>query len=177
MTSNNENNDTKEDLARKRELAEVHRRYVKQQIAILDGLREHFGPGVMAVVERAHAGHALQPYLMTAREKGMSTIGDFINLVWEPLRVHGYEFTVERSERCVQVTCTVCPLAALYRQMGGAEWGYRLYCAIDGLLVERFNGGIGFRRTKTLMEGNDCCDHSYYDKGCMESTQPFGPLP
>ncbi len=27
--------------------------------------------------------------------------------------------------------------------------------------AEGFNLGIKFRRTKTLMEGDDCCDHRY----------------
>jgi predicted ArsR family transcriptional regulator len=158
------NSHTKEDPERRQELAQIHSRYVKQQIAILSGLREHFGSGVMEVVERAHAEHALRPYLTIAHEKNMGAIDDLIGLVWEPLRAHGYEFEVERSERGVQIKCTACPLAALYRQTGGAEWGYRLYCAIDGLLVEQFNGRIGFRRTRTLMEGDECCDHFYYNK-------------
>jgi hypothetical protein len=142
----------------------VHRQYVKQQIVTLNALARHFGPGVADVVEQTHAEEALQPYLVTARKENMSTIDDLVGLVWEPLRAHGYEFTVERSERGTRITCTACPLAGLYRQMGGPEWGYRLYCAMDSRLVEQFNTRIGFVRTKTLMEGEDCCDHFYYLK-------------
>jgi len=35
-------------------------------------------------------------------------------------------------------------------------------CEADGPIAAAFNPRIRFQRTKTLMEGNDCCDHVYY---------------
>ncbi|MFC2012727.1 L-2-amino-thiazoline-4-carboxylic acid hydrolase [Chloroflexota bacterium] len=31
-------------------------------------------------------------------------------------------------------------------------------------MASAFNPDIGFQRTKTLMRGDDCCDHIYYLK-------------
>jgi hypothetical protein len=41
---------------------------------------------------------AAKPFLAAAHKKGMSTIDDLVGFLWEPLRVQGYEFTVERAE-------------------------------------------------------------------------------
>ena len=35
-------------------------------------------------------------------------------------------------------------------------------CEGDGPAAAAFNPAIRFSRTKTLMEGDDCCDHVYY---------------
>ena len=134
--------------------------YVKQQLTLFEALRDKFGSDVAQVVEQSNSASVCQAYLAGATGEG--TIEALINLVWEPLRSQGFEFTVTPSEKGVQIQCTACPWARLYRNLGGAEWGYRLYCAVDEPLVEGFNPNIGFKRTKTLMEGDDCCDHLYY---------------
>lgn len=140
----------------------VHRMYVKQQITLLNALKDKFGPEAAETVERANAQEVCRAYLSQAG--GERSIDDLIALLWEPLRAQGYEFTVERQENGAQIRCTACPFATLYKNLGGAEWGYRLYCAADSNLVEGFNPEIGFKRTQTLMEGHNCCDHYYYVK-------------
>ena len=143
-------------------MREVHVTYVKQQIMLLNALKDKFGSAVVDVVQQTNSKALCHVYLMQATGEG--TIEDLINVLWEPLRSKGYEFTVEHSDKGVQMKCTVCPFAALYKNLGGAEWGYHLYCAADEYLVEGFNPAIGFNRTKTLMEGHDCCDHFYFMK-------------
>jgi len=39
-----------------------------------------------------------------------------------------------------------------------------MFCQNDFYIAEGFNSKIGLKRTKTLMEGHDCCDHFYYMK-------------
>jgi hypothetical protein len=41
------------------------------------------------------------------------------------------------------------------------EWGYALHCAQDPHIIAGFNPAIGFRQTRWLMRGDDCCDHFY----------------
>ncbi|MFW9789019.1 MAG: L-2-amino-thiazoline-4-carboxylic acid hydrolase, partial [Candidatus Thorarchaeota archaeon] len=38
------------------------------------------------------------------------------------------------------------------------------FCNEDEHIVAGFNPSIKFSRTKTLMEGHDCCDHCYVMK-------------
>ena len=112
------------------------------------------------VVEQTNSHRICQSYLAHIPEVQRS-LDDFLMILWEPLRQHGYEFTVERSGNSVQMKCAACPWATLYKQLGGAKWGYLLYCAADAPLVRQFNPKITFTRAKTLMEGDYCCDHFY----------------
>ncbi|TFH07921.1 MAG: hypothetical protein E4H14_07485 [Candidatus Thorarchaeota archaeon] len=41
------------------------------------------------------------------------------------------------------------------------DWGYSLYCVDDEYMVMGFNPKMEFTRSKTLMEGHDCCNHCY----------------
>jgi predicted ArsR family transcriptional regulator len=143
-------------------IRELHLMYTHQQIMLLNALKENFGPDVVVVVEQANSASICQQFLAGAN--GERTIEALIDLLWEPLRTKGYEFTVDQTDEDVQMTCTACPWATLYRNLGGADWGYHLYCAADEDLVDAFNPQIGFKRTKTLMEGYDSCDHFYYLK-------------
>lgn len=44
------------------------------------------------------------------------------------------------------------------------EMANYIFCAGDPYIVEGFNPKMGFKRTKTLTLGDDCCDHFYYYK-------------
>ncbi len=55
---------------------------------------------------------------------------------------------------------TRCLWAEVFRALGAEDLGLWI-CRGDGPAVEAFNPRIRFRRTQTLMEGADCCDHVY----------------
>jgi hypothetical protein len=60
--------------------------------------------------------------------------------------------------------------AEILREREEPELGLMI-CARDDPWVKSFNPGLGFHRTKTLMEDNDACDHVFYverllDIGC-----------
>ena len=92
------------------------------------------------------------------REKS-TTFHDLVRLVWESF-TEG-EFTIEKTKDSIQIYCTYCPIAEVFKEIGREEYGFMLFCATDPYIVEGFNPDIAFRRTKTLMDGDDCCDHYY----------------
>ena len=67
----------------------------------------------------------------------------------------------KNSENEVQMNVTRCIFAEIAQELGIEEWGFRLYCKDDPHMVEGYNPKMEFKRTKTLMEGDDCCDHWY----------------
>jgi hypothetical protein len=69
---------------------------------------------------------------------------------------------VEESERSLQVRFTGCLCADVFRDSGAAEIGYSMMCHPDAHLVEGFNPNLRMTRTRTLMEGHDCCDHRWF---------------
>ncbi len=97
-----------------------------------------------------------------AQDKSMDTL---VKILWETMcRGAGFEFEVEKSDNGIQIKCSYCPYVDLAKKAGSLKMGYRVYCASDDYIVAGFNDKIGFKRTKTLMEGHDCCDHFYYLK-------------
>lgn len=151
-----------DDMAVKQALKAVHGMYIKQQINLLNALKTKFGTGVTDVIREANSRDVCQAYKALADAAGGNSIADLIRVLWEPLRSKGYVFTMEEKDGGVQMHCTTCPFAMMYRAMGGEEWGYALYCAADEDLARAINPQIGFKRSQTLMEGDACCDHFYF---------------
>ncbi len=58
---------------------------------------------------------------------------------------------------------TRCLWAEVFRELGEPELGF-IFCAGDQPAVEAYNPRLAFQRTKTLMEGDDLCDHVFYVK-------------
>lgn len=58
---------------------------------------------------------------------------------------------------------TRCMWAEIFNELGAPGIGYWL-CEGDAPISSAFNPVIGFQRSKTLMEGDDCCDHVFYMK-------------
>ncbi|HEY5159928.1 MAG TPA: L-2-amino-thiazoline-4-carboxylic acid hydrolase [Gaiellaceae bacterium] len=134
------------------------------KIAALDAAAERFGR------ERVHAllgkicGDETRAYWAgLVREEG-SSLEDLVRLLWEPLPELGFEFSSERRSDGLQFCVTHCPHAELAARLGGdsADWFLRTVCATDLYVVDAFDPPIRFQRTKTLMQGDDCCDHAYF---------------
>jgi len=68
---------------------------------------------------------------------------------------------LEESETRQAYRFTRCLWAELFRSLNAEDIGVWI-CEADGPVAAAFNPGIRFQRTKTLMEGDDCCDHIYY---------------
>jgi predicted ArsR family transcriptional regulator len=139
----------------------MYKDFMVRTINILDRMKKRFGPEVYEVVEEMVAERTLNQWSQIAKGEKSHTAADIIRLLWEPLKTRGFEFTVEYKEDGIQVYCTKCALYDLAREINGTDWMFYLNCGTDPHIVEGFNSDIGFRRTKTLMEGHDCCDHFY----------------
>jgi hypothetical protein len=56
---------------------------------------------------------------------------------------------------------TRCMWAGAFRELKAEDIGFWVLCQGDASMASSFNPMIGFSRTKTLMMGDDCCDHVY----------------
>ncbi len=69
---------------------------------------------------------------------------------------------MREDERMTSLGVTKCVFAELVNELGiSKEWGYDLFCSDDEHIANGFNPKIKFSRSKTLMEGYDCCDPCY----------------
>jgi predicted ArsR family transcriptional regulator len=135
-----------------------------EKIAMLNAAAERFGrKRVLALLERICGDETRAHWAGLVREEGGS-LDDLMRLLWEPLPELGFEFTSQRRENGIQLRCTHCPQYELAVRMGGnaADWLLHLVCATDPYVVDAFDPQIRSQRTKTLMQGDDCCEHAYF---------------
>ncbi len=147
--------------------------------AIVDRLREGWGPRDTAGLLRELtaedgelAGRTVERFLEINLRRDWTVIGkqkarpgteidDFIHVLWDPLRSQGFEYTVQKDARSARFRVTRCPVQALAQRTGLHDWCYHLACATDFASTPAFSDRIEFSRTRTLMQGHDCCDHLY----------------
>jgi predicted hydrocarbon binding protein len=68
---------------------------------------------------------------------------------------------VEDSTNAMEVKITECLWARTFREAGGADIGHARICHPDYTFAEGFNSQVRMIRTKTLMQGHDCCNHRW----------------
>jgi hypothetical protein len=68
---------------------------------------------------------------------------------------------VQDSDEEFAIIINKCRYADFYRENDSPEIGYAMHCALDFGEAEAFGSGISLKRTKTLMMGDDCCNHCY----------------
>ena len=68
---------------------------------------------------------------------------------------------VETTDHAYEIRVSECLWAKTFRDLGAAGIGYAVICHADYAYCQGFNPKIRMIRTKTLMEGDDCCNHRW----------------
>jgi len=68
---------------------------------------------------------------------------------------------IKESEKELFFDVTYCGYVEIYEKLGVKKMGCILSCIRDFYFLEGFNPKITLKRSKTLMEGGDCCDFRY----------------
>lgn len=130
---------------------------VSLQVQAVRAVEREYGPEGREALRRDMARRASSP-----RDTGAdNSLRAFCTALEEGCRgSHEWEKLAD-SDTCQAYRFTRCMWAEIYRELGAADIGFWI-CEGDGPAAAAFNPEIRFRRTKTLMEGDDCCDHVYY---------------
>ena len=136
---------------------------------VLKIMKDHFGDEAYHVLVKTRGEKICTEWKRKAEEGNDNSIEALIKHLWEPLKDYGFEYTMEKTESGFQMRCTKCPEFDFAKRDGITEQMYYMACESDPYIVEGFNPNIGLTRTKTLMEGDDCCDHFYYYKNNEQS--------
>ncbi|MCD8163548.1 MAG: L-2-amino-thiazoline-4-carboxylic acid hydrolase [Synergistaceae bacterium] len=70
----------------------------------------------------------------------------------------------EDSADCCSFDVTYCAFAEIYRELGYGDIGTIISCERDEAFLNGFDENLELIRSKTLMEGGDCCDFCYRRK-------------
>ncbi|NPV06735.1 MAG: L-2-amino-thiazoline-4-carboxylic acid hydrolase [Anaerolineae bacterium] len=125
---------------------------------------EEYGPEAREAIRRRHLERSVE----ANRKRGAEVLDNSLRAFCYALEAgcrgsHEWE-KLEDTERRQAYRFTRCLWAEIFRELEAADIGIWI-CEGDGPAAAAFNPAIGFARTKTLMEGDDCCDHVYHVDG------------
>jgi hypothetical protein len=84
------------------------------------------------------------------------------NRFWEHVLT---EDIVEDTDKAIEVKITECLWAKTFREANASDIGYATICYPDYASAKASNPKLKMIRTKTLMQGNDCCNHRWVWEG------------
>ena len=131
---------------------------------LLKIMAERFGEVAYQVFVKERGKEIIDHMRRRAEDLGDNSIEAFIKDQWDVLPDQGYVFTMDKTETGFLMNVSKCPLYDLAKRQRITEQMFYMCCEGDRFAPEGFNSEIGFKRTKTLMQGDDCCNHFYFYK-------------
>ncbi|WP_371802371.1 L-2-amino-thiazoline-4-carboxylic acid hydrolase [Candidatus Lokiarchaeum ossiferum] len=136
--------------------------FFQDKIELLQKIKTNLGDTVDDIVDSHVREDNLGFWQNISKNISTPDVGALVQKLWvEMCAPGGIEFDMTTRGEITQMHVTKCPFADMARELGLEKWGYQFYCMSDYAIVEGFNPKIEFTRTKTLMQGHDCCDHTY----------------
>jgi len=134
---------------------------IEATVAMLRSLRNLYGERVINVASAAYQSTMRQRWKRIGEESEKKDIDGLFNRLWETSKsLFSYEVT-HKDENSLELKVRSCFWADEFRRLNAADIGFELCCMADFYIVEGFNPTIEYKRNKTLMKGDDCCDHRY----------------
>ena len=98
------------------------------------------------------------------RKTAVRSLGTFIGYRRTPDRFCKHVLTaeiVEDTANAFAIKVTECLRARTLRETDAADIRYACICQPDFASAAAFNPKMKMERTKTLMQGNECCNHRW----------------
>jgi len=141
----------------------------KRLVPILrDAAKELGEERVFEVLKRVASEHVRQAAQATARQLPCNDFAAWNAWGKASSRFGQHVLTVETVEdapEAFELRVTECLWAKTFREMGAEDLGHLLFCNTDYAQCKGFNPRITLVRTKTLMQGDDCCNHRFIWEG------------
>jgi hypothetical protein len=123
-----------------------------------------YGDASVETIRRAFVESWVEAGIGRAKASPDNSLRSFCCAI-EQVCIGSHEWTkVEDSDTRQAYRFTRCMWADAFRELEADDIGYWVLCQGDAAMASSFNPLIGFSRTKTLMMGDDCCDHVYFLK-------------
>ena len=132
--------------------------HLKRTAELVEKLQESFGPEVVDIIKLKEGEDRRKNGLEMAQSTGGNTIADIIPYFG------GEQNVIDRSSDSVLIQTQFCPLADSAREMGIENLIYSLHCCSDHFFVEGFNPELGCEVQKSMLNGDNFCEHYIYKK-------------
>jgi hypothetical protein len=151
--------DKSETIKKIEEQADFH---AKSLASIVRAIERQYGEEGKAIIKKAWLEEVFyRPWEKIGESVERNDVQTLAKLVEEGCYgTHEWERVVDEPNK-VAYKFTKCRWAEIFRKLGATDVG-KWFCDSDPVYVEAFNPRIKFKRTKTLMDGDDCCDHVFY---------------
>lgn len=151
--------DKSEDIKKIQEQADSHARSL---VAIVRAVERKYGEeGKNAVKEAWLEEVYYRPWKKIGESVKKNDVQTLAKLIEEGcFGTHEWERVVDEPNR-VAYKFTKCRWAEIFKELGATDIG-KWFCDSDPVYVKAFNPNIKFKRTKTLMDGCEYCDHVFY---------------
>jgi len=135
------------------------KREMAQRARLFKTLIATYGESVLAVVTQNTITETRERLARAALPQRDLNI--ILEILWKQSTVTS-DFIIEaQTPELLQLKITRCLFAEEMRQLHADDIGYAFYCAYDDGFCQGLNPALQFTRTKTLMAGDDCCNHTY----------------
>jgi len=127
-------------------------------VQLLNAMEKRFGPEVREVIQQMAKEQDFPP----EDEFGLPNedLWKFCTMIDHAAAgSHRWERVIEEGDR-IGYQFSRCMYAEILNELGEPGLGM-VMCARDGPWVKSYNPKLGFHRTKTLMEGDEYCDHIF----------------
>lgn len=129
----------------------------------LNTIEKEYGKEAIEKIHNAHKERSIQLGIELGMEIQNRSLRSFCqNMENRILLTHKWQ-KLEDSNKKQFYKFTYCMWAEVFRNLGAENIGFWI-CEGDGPAVKAYNPSIEFRRTKTLMMGDDYCDHCFFIK-------------
>jgi len=138
-------------------------------IPIWRGLEQEIGRKKLhEMMKRIIDQNTRQQMAEFAKKAGKNDLATFTQDFRKPNRFWQNVLTfqiIEDTPQAVEARVSECLWAKTFRDANAGDLGYILSCYADFASAEGFNPKMRMIRTKTLMQGDDCCNHRYIIEG------------
>jgi hypothetical protein len=134
-------------------------------VALMNSLAEELGREKFdALLKRAASRATVEQMKKLSQKLPKNDLAAFLTPLKSPSPLWQHALTwqmVEETERAVEIKVTECLWAKTFRHAGAGDIGYAAICYSDFASAPAFNPKMKMTRTKTLMQGHDCCNHRW----------------
>ena len=135
------------------------KREMHQRAVLFRRLAAELGDRVLEIVEETTIEQTQE--LLQRAELPKRDLDTIMEILWNQTGDTAELTVEEKSPNLLRLRVTRCLFADEMRKLNAADIGLAFYCAYDYGFCQGLNPAIKFTRTKTLMQGDDCCDHTY----------------
>ena len=126
-------------------------------------IQAKYGDEGVETIHRAFKELAVERGRKMAQEENTPTLPAFCSALEAGCAGSHEWLKLKDTDRRQAYRVTRCMWAEIFPELDARDIGFWL-CEGDEPMASTFNPAIGFQRSKTLMEGDDCCDHIFYLK-------------